>query len=224
MTDAEIEEKILSLTQTEAHQEKVVNDLLRSMIDLDMKAFELILDNQIKEKDIDRVIMQVIFPFLEKIGILWVTNHIIPAQEHLVSNIIRQKLIVGIENTHSYMHTHKTAFLFLPEGEHHELGLLFSYYIFKGHGFNVLYMGSDSPISDISFIIKQKAPDFIFTHLISLPPNFNFTKFLSSLASVTQSIPVIISGQLNNFHKNSIPPNITFKHSLSEIMEYVSTL
>ncbi|HWB26121.1 MAG TPA: MerR family transcriptional regulator [Chitinophagaceae bacterium] len=224
MSSGEIDEKIIALTQTEAQQEKVVNDLLRYMIDLDMTAFEDALDHQIKEKDIDKVIMQVIFPFLEKIGILWVTNHINPAQEHLVSNIIRQKLIVGIENMQSYIHLNKTALLFLPEGEHHELGLLFAQYIFKGHGLNVLYMGADSPMADIGFIIKQKRPDFIFTHLISLPANFNFDKFIDTLAGISHSIPVIVSGQSQIHHKKQAYTNIHFKYSLGEIMEYIASL
>ncbi len=224
MTSSEIEDKILTLVQTEAQQEKIVNDLLRNMIDLDMNAFEVILDDQIKNKDIDKVIMQVIFPFLEKVGILWVTNHIIPAQEHLVSNIIRQKLIVGIENINSYMHTNKTALLFLPEGEHHELGLLFACYLFKSHGLNIFYMGADSPITDVGFIIKQKLPDLIFTHLISLPPNFNFDKFLTSLANISGNTPVIISGQIQAHHKKNSYHNISFKHSMADVMEQASSI
>jgi len=224
MSSAEIAEKITALTQTEAQQEKTINDLLQYMIDLDMAAFEALLDNQIKAKDIDRVIMQVIFPFLEKVGILWVTSHIIPAQEHLVSNIIRQKMIVGIEKAHSYMHSTKTALLFLPEGEHHELGLLFSLYLFKGHGINTLYLGADSPMNDVAFVIRQKKPDFIFTHLISLPTNFNFDKFISGLASASQQIPVVISGNIELYHKKITHPHIHYKRSIGEIMEYIGSL
>jgi len=224
MSGNEIEEKILSLTQTEAQQEKVVNDLLRAMIDLDMEVFEDLLNVQIKAKDIDKAIMQVIFPFLEKVGILWVTSHIIPAQEHLVSNIIKRKLMVGIENVHSYVNSSKTALMFLPEGEHHELGLLFSQYLFKSQGINILYLGADSPLSDVTFITKQKKPDFIFTHLISLPANFNFDKFLTGIANASNGVPVIISGRMEHQSKKNPHTNIFFKQSLGEIMGHLASL
>lgn len=224
MSKEDIETKILALTQTEAQQAKLVNEMLRAMIDIDMEAFEALLDEQLQHRDIDKVIMQVIFPFLEKIGILWLTNHIIPAQEHLVSNIIRQKLIVGIEKVRSYATANKTALLFLPEGEHHELGLLFSHYMFKRHGFTILYMGADSPVKDVSFVINQKKPNFIFTHLISLPANFNFDKFITAIANASQDIPVIISGHLEHHYKKIAHHNILYKQSLGDVMEYISSL
>ncbi|HVX49082.1 MAG TPA: MerR family transcriptional regulator [Chitinophagaceae bacterium] len=224
MSEEDIDNKIIALTQTEAQQERVVNDLLRSMVDLDIKAFEDILDEEIAAKGIDKLIMQVIFPFLEKLGILWMTSHIIPAQEHLVSNIIRQKLIAGIENAGSYVNLNKTALLFLPEGEHHELGLLFAQYTFKTHGLTVLYMGSDCPISDLEFVIKQKQPDFIFTCLTSLPSNFNFDKFAAKLKAISADTPVVVTGHFNNHFKQHAPPSIHFIYSLGEIMDYIANL
>ena len=97
MNEAEIKEKILSLNQHEAQQDRIVNTLIQNMVDLDMESFEDVLDDFIAARGIEKTIRQIIFPYLEKIGILWLTNHINPAQEHLVSNIIRQKLIVGIQ-------------------------------------------------------------------------------------------------------------------------------
>lgn len=88
MTPVEMKEKILSLTQAQAQQERIVNDLIHCMVDLRMEDFETVLDNYIMAKGVERTITQIIFPFLERIGILWLTNHVNPAQEHLVTNII----------------------------------------------------------------------------------------------------------------------------------------
>src|SRR5690349_1070506 len=97
MGQEEMQDKILSLSQVQARQERLINSLIQEMVDMNMEKFELMLDEQIRVKGIEKTITQVIFPFLEKIGILWLTNHINPAQEHLVSNVVRQKLMVGIE-------------------------------------------------------------------------------------------------------------------------------
>src|SRR4051812_40045299 len=122
MNHDEINRKLISLSHQYAQQERIVNQLISYMVDLDVESFEELLDQQIEAKGIEKIINEIVFPFLEKIGILWVTNNINPAQEHLVTNIIRQKLLVGIETTVSQIKSEKIALLFLPEGEFHELG------------------------------------------------------------------------------------------------------
>jgi len=97
MSEAEIKDKILTLNQQEAQQERIVNELVQHMVDLDTHAFEETLSGYILARGIERTITQIIFSYMEKVGILWMTNHINPAQEHLVTNIIRQQLIVGID-------------------------------------------------------------------------------------------------------------------------------
>jgi MerR family transcriptional regulator, light-induced transcriptional regulator len=115
MGENDIREKILSLNQVEAQLERIINDMIQSMVDLELDKFEQIIDNYIMARGVERTITQVIFPFMDKIGILWITNHINPAQEHLVTNIIRQKLIVGIEGINTHMKSDKTVLLFMPE-------------------------------------------------------------------------------------------------------------
>jgi len=224
MNNGELLNKIMSLTQQQAQQERIVNDLIGFMIDLNMDEFEALLDNHISMKGIERVIPQIIFPFLEKIGILWITNHINPAQEHLVSNIIRQKLIVGIEGTSNQLLSKKNILLFLPEGEHHELGLLFIYYLLKNRGIRVWYLGANVPFKDLDFIVRAKKPDLIYTHLTALANNFNFEKFLTRLEKISAPIPVIISGKMAQSYKKSTPANVSYKKSLPEVMEYIAGL
>jgi DNA-binding transcriptional MerR regulator len=123
MSEDEISQKILSLTQAEAQQERIINELIKQMIELDIVGFEKTISGHIATKGIEKTITQIIFSYLEKIGVLWQTNHINPAQEHLVSNIIRQKLILGIEGVQTPLKVNKSILLFLPEAEYHELGL-----------------------------------------------------------------------------------------------------
>jgi DNA-binding transcriptional MerR regulator len=224
MNHVEMKDRILSLSQLQAQQERIINDLIQSMVDLDMDSFESILDSYIKARGIERSITQIIFPFLEKIGILWATNHINPAQEHLVTNIIRQKLIVGIENSNTHMHVNKSILLFLPEGEHHELGLLFIYYLLRSRGVKVLYLGANVPLKDVEYLVKVKNPDITYTHLTSLANNFNFDKFMNSLSCKVKGVPIVVSGQVTQQYRKSAPQGIQLKRSLSEVMEYIATL
>ncbi len=224
MGDAEVKEKILLLTQVQAQQERIVNDLIQCMVDLNMERLEDILDDHIRSRGIERTITQIIFPFMEKIGILWLTNHINPAQEHLVSNIIRQKLIVGIDGIVTSLKVNKTVLLFLPEGEYHEIGMLFMYYLLKSRGVSTIYLGASIPLNDIEYVVNLKKPDYLYTHLTSVGDNFNFDKFMSTITKKFNGTPIIISGMLTNTYEKKIPAPIHFKKSFPEVMEFVATL
>jgi MerR family transcriptional regulator, light-induced transcriptional regulator len=223
MKPDEMQDKIITLSNAEAQQERLINNLIQCMVDLNMERFEKQLDDHIKSRGIDKTIIQLVFPFLEKIGILWITNHINPAQEHLVTNIIRQKLLVGIESAYTHLSKDKTVLLFLPEGEHHELGLLYTYYLLKSRGIKVLYLGANVPLKDLEFVATLKKPDYLYTHLTS-SANFNFEKFLNFLQLRLPSFPVVVSGQCAQVYKKKVPPSVTLKHSLFEVWEYVSSI
>ena len=224
MNEQELREKIVSLSNAQACHERIENELIHYMVDLDMDKFENILDNHILSKGIDKTITQIVFPFLERIGILWVANNIHPVQEHLVMNLIRQKLIVGIEGLVTRTFIDKTVLLFLPEGEYHELGLLFIYYLLKSRGVNVLYLGANVPLKDIEFVCKYKSPDYLYTHLTCLTGNFTIEKFLAQKSLRIKNIPLVISGQLAQMRSRKNYPSVLFKKSLSEVMEYISSL
>lgn len=224
MNEVEINDRILSLSLIQAQQERIINSLIQSMVDLNMDSFETILDNFIKARGIERTITQIIFPFLEKIGILWATNHINPAQEHLVTNIIRQKLIVGIESINTRIEADKSVLLFLPEGEYHELGLLFIFFLLRNRGVKVLYLGTNVPLSDVEYLVKMKKPDIAYTHLTSLAHNFNFEKFMNNISNKIKNIPIVVSGQVTQQYRKPSPPGIHLKRSLPEVMEYIAAL
>jgi len=224
MNAAEIKEKLLSLNNLQAQQERIINDLIRNMVDLDMDQFEEVLDNYIMARGIERTITQIIFPFTEKIGVLWLTNHINPAQEHLVTNVVRQKLLVGIEGASSALKLSKTILLFLPEGEYHELGLLFMYFLLKSRGARVLYLGCNVPLKDVEYVVNLKKPDYIYSHITTVGHSFNFDKFLAGMGKTFVGTPVLISGLLTQTYEKKIHPPIIFKKSFADAMEFVSGL
>lgn len=224
MEPGEINNKILTLADTKAIQERVVNQLVAAMVELDMNKFEKTIGGYISSRGIEKTVVQIIFPFLEKVGILWQTGRIHPAQEHLVTNIVRQKLIVGIETTSSSVQIPKTFLLYLPEGEQHELGLLFMHFILKSRGARVIYLGANVPAADVAHVVKMKQPDIAYLHLTGTSPSFNFEKFLQAVHQDMNGVPTIISGLITQQYRKKPPPSVQFKKSLGEVMEMLSNL
>lgn len=223
MEEAEIQEKILSINSAQAQQERLINDLIKHMVDLNIEAMEEVLDTFIMSRGIEKTILNIIFPFLEKIGILWLTDHINPAQEHFVSNMVRQKLIVGIEAVHPIRMIDKTVLLFLPEGEYHEMGLLFLHFLMKNKGIKVIYLGANIPLAHVEYVVKIKKPDYLYCHLTA-GKQFNFERFLNEVARRFPDRPTIISGQLTKTYEKKIKEPISFKRTFDEAMEFVASL
>ncbi len=221
MNASEINRKLYSLSHQQAQHDLIVNELISYMADLDIDMFEELLDRQLQEKGMEVMINQIIFPFLERIGILWITNNINPAQERLVTNIIRQKIIAGLETIVTNIKSNKVALLFLPENEFHELGLLYVYYLLKNRGVRVLYLGANIPIEDLDFVVKAKNPHYLYTHLSAVANNFNIEKLMYSMYSKMTHVPVIISGPVTVNYKKSVPPDFHLKKSLQEVKEFI---
>jgi DNA-binding transcriptional MerR regulator len=224
MSTAEIEEKILGLNQLDAEKERVVNALIKDMVSLDMLSFERQLDNYIANKGIEKTITEIIFSFLERVGVLWITNHINPAQEHLASNLIRQKIILGIEKLPKMNPSGKLVVLFMPEGEYHEIGLLFVHFLLKSKGYNVDYLGTNVPLVDLKYLTEYKKVDYLYAHITAPIKGFKMNKFMEQLTQINNKIPVILTGQLMQEYKGPVAGHIRIMQSLSETMQLLSSM
>ncbi|MEP6582783.1 MAG: MerR family transcriptional regulator [Ginsengibacter sp.] len=224
MTADVLAENILSLTDSAAKDHLTVNQLLEAMVDYNIEGFESIINESILALGMGKAILSIIFPFLEKVGILWLTNHINPAQEHLVSNIIRQKIIVGIDSLPATIKSSIKVCLFLPEGEYHEISILLVSYLFKKKGISVIYLGAHTPFKELENVTEHKTPDYLYTHVTSASQNFNFEKFIDTLSKKFSNYPTIISGRLTNSYQKKLPSGIVFKKSLTEVRDFIDNL
>lgn len=221
----QMEEKILTLNQFDAQKERVVNELIKDMVSLNMVNFERQLDLYIGQKGIDKTITEIIFLFLERVGILWVTNHINPAQEHLASNIIRQKIILGIEKLPKITQYHdKRIVLFLPEGEYHEIGILYVHFLLKQKGIYIDYLGTNTPILDLAYLATHQKIDYFYSHITSPAKSFKLNKFLEGITTQVNNVPVLISGQLLQTYKGPLANNIQLLKSLADTTDFIASL
>ena len=132
MNNEEINERILEISETYHDSDNQIEQLIVAMIELDEQRFDRVLSTSVIKLGFDDTVIKVLYPFFEKIGLLWQIGTIYPAQEHFVSNLIRQKLIIAIDGQSGNAKPESKNFLiFLPANEWHELGLLFYSYLGK---------------------------------------------------------------------------------------------
>ena len=76
---------------------------------------------QLREKyNLAFIYENVFIPTLRRIGALWSSGELFPAQEHFLSNMIKQKFYHAIENASPSPRIRQKAFLFLPPWEDHD--------------------------------------------------------------------------------------------------------
>jgi DNA-binding transcriptional MerR regulator len=215
---------ILDLKEPGARNEFLMNELVGFMIDLQHIPFEEILNNHIRQHSLPETLHALVFPFLEKTGILWQADRINPAQEHVVSNIIRQKIISALDSLPFSRKKEPLFLLFLPEDEHHELGLLFVYYLLKARNLPVIYLGANVPLADVFYVLQIKQPSFLYLHLTSFPGRLHFGKFLQQLSSQPVSCKILISGGVTNSYQKPVPSNVIFFQSFFQLNTYISSI
>ncbi len=168
LNDNEFEEKLREAYEDPTAEpdqvcENYIRQLLVSMIDFDEDSFSSHFDQAIEQFGVTNAFRNVVYPFLIKVGFMWGMNEIKPVHEHFASNLIRQKLIASIDRIHFESRPKKSFLLFLPENEHHELGLLMAHYIIKLRGHQVYYLGQDVPEADLRQVIDKVKPDHVLT-------------------------------------------------------------
>lgn len=223
LADNAISEKILNLTQSESNLQNHIESLVVAMIDMDESKFEKIFTTAIINLGFEEAVLQVLYPFFEKIGILWQIGTLNPSQEHFISNLIRQKLIVAIDGLIPQMNEKtKTFLLYLPEGEYHELGLLFSYYLIKKNGHKVVYLGSSVPYKGVIETWNVKKIDYLLTSFITSSTQDLIQEYIKTLSVDLPNTAILISGMQTQMTDLTLPKNVTLLKSAQELKKLIS--
>lgn len=208
LSDNELREQVVSLNVGLNTSSIQIEHLVISMIDLDEVKFESILNRSIIKTGFEETVKSLLFPFFERVGVLWQTGAINPAQEHFVSNLVRQKLFVAIDRIVPEYNTHAPSFVFfLHEKELHEVGLLFFSYIAKKWGMRTIYLGQIVPFHDLKLVFEKVKPDYFFTTFTSSMEDGWIENYIKELAKEFSDITIFISGyQSSSIEK--LPHNV----------------
>ncbi len=225
LTTEEIEREVKRITNSKSDHESQINALVIAMIDLNEVSFNKIFNDSIMRLGFEETVIQIIFPYLEKIGNLWITGSIRPLHEHFISNLIRQKFIVNIEAHPKQIKPNAKIFLlFTPENEIHELALLFKYYLLKSRNHDVIYIGLNIPIYDLVSVFNHQQPDFLVSCFTVNPKGDVLKNYLNVLSKNFKKSKIIISGfQIRNY-KGSLPANVERVLDIKAFIQIISEI
>lgn len=133
-----------------------INTLIISMFTLDETLFNSVYKRQIKYRPFEDIYIYIFAPVLRRIGMLWQVDSIKPAHEHFISSLIYQKICLEVNKLELAKEDDGPVhILFLPDGEIHEIGLMFLNYVLRAHGYKTIHLGPSIPVDDLFEINTQ---------------------------------------------------------------------
>lgn len=195
LSQPEISKLVADKINTPTEYTLQIEGLTLATIEYDEEKFEKILNTCILQIGFEETIKKVVFQYLEKLGMLWISGTIMAAQEHFMTQLLRQKLLVAIDGQHTKYDVHSKEFvLFLPNGEWHELSLLFLSYMLKARNHKVIYLGPSVPLQDLLRVGETLSPDGFYTIITTNPSTFTIADYLNKIGSSFPKSKIFVSG------------------------------
>ncbi len=184
------------LNQQLIHQNSdfLIYELMVHMLNFDEIRFTAIFQQAVEHFGLKKTILEIIYPFLKKIGTLWQVNDISPAQEHFASAIIRRKLLCKIDEMPRPTDSKPSFILCLPPEEYHELPLLFAHYLLLEKNIVTYYLGSSVPADMAALSAKQTGATHLFTLFMSSSPMEKLKGYLQTIHEQAPHLSILFSG------------------------------
>ena len=205
----EVQQKTLRISENNSGHQSQISALSAAMFDFDEREFNKVLSINILKLGMEETTINIIFPFLQHVGVLWLSGSIHIAHEHFITNLIKQRMFVAIDSLNVIPSKEaKKYLLFLPNGENHELSLLFASYLLRANGKNVIYLGISTPLDDLNKIHKLHNPDFVFCALTNSNAAMPVQVYLNTLSRSWPNTQILVTGpQIVKRRDLKIPSN-----------------
>ena len=198
LSEKDIHKKIVELNSADNEDiicKNFINDLVQAMLSFDEPAFEKTYSAVINRFGLFEAMLNVFYPLLNNIGLLWSINNVSPAQEHFASCLISRKIMSATDGLPIANGKKKKFLLLLIPGEIHEISLLFANYIIRSKGHETIYLGQNVPYENVSAVLSKIKADFILTFFTSPQDEKAIYKDIKRHLKLTGNGKLLISGR-----------------------------
>jgi DNA-binding transcriptional MerR regulator len=212
-----IAEAYFKLDRTSEH---FINRLVEASVDFDEMQFESVFKEAEELNGIEITITDIIYPYLERIGVLWLTDHVIPAQEHFTSNLINRKIIFGIDKLKTVSKPNpRQILLFAPEKEHHEIPLLLLHFLLKKNGDQVIYFGPNASFGQMKYYMSKRPVTHLYFHMITNLTSQSGEEYIAKLIKEFPVTKIVASGLfVKNLNRDI--ENVRLLKSREEVVKF----
>jgi len=132
---------------------KTANLFLDAIYRFDVAALNILSKSALKENSFNAFCSDILEPVLDELGASWSSSGGV-SREHFFSNWLRSILGHMVVN-HVTKQPAKKIICACPQESHHEIGLLIFSVAMMGKGVGILYLGSNHPVNQLEYVLKQ---------------------------------------------------------------------
>lgn len=213
--------EIISEKSTKNH---AINAFKMAMINFDQALFFNTYNSLLSEKSFRDVFYEVVIPLMQEIGLLWQAGTITPAQEHFITFLIKQKLLLNTEKLQILepTKTDKIFVLYLPENEIHELGLMYLNYEILLNGYKTIYLGESVPVDSLKDM-KKYFDNIVYVSYLTVEPTRDaINSYIEEITTkiIDENSRVCFLGRMVEFiDTNNISDKISVYNSISDLVQ-----
>jgi len=164
-------------------------------------------------------------PALYRVGELWEVNKISVADEHLATAVTESLMNDLFSQIISSERKNKRVVVTCIEGEHHQVGAKMVADVFEMHGWDALYLGANTPLTELIPFLEKNKPEIL---AISLAIYWNIPtleKWVVELADCFPTTPIIVGGQAFNRAGSHplIEKHTTVIQDLNQLENFIKT-
>lgn len=194
LTGAQIEQEVRQAKVSADNYTLFLSQLLEAAVNFNEAGFTRQLDEVISVIGFEKCIVEVCYPYLNKLGLLWNTSNIIPAQEHFSSYIIQNRIIVETQKL-SFSHQKPEIALACPQGEFHELPLLFIHYLLRKNGWSTVFLGSNVGKAEMAYLLEMESIQFLYLHLLTNFTGLTVDDYMEDICRLARGKTIVASGE-----------------------------
>ncbi len=213
--------KLLWDIKVNKEPEYSMDKLLLSLVSLDEELFKETLANLLETEGLEKTFTDHLIPFLDRIGIMWLIGSVNPAQEHFMSNLIRQKIISEIDKQEIPVSTEKSVLMYLPEHEWHEMSLLFYHFLLRSKGVHTFYLGQSLPYESLVECIEKLKPNYILSSWLTAVDGKLVVGYFKKLKSDYPNLDVFAGGPQIKANSTALKKYIIEVNDLASIMKHL---
>jgi DNA-binding transcriptional MerR regulator len=163
--------------------------LLSAVCAYDEAALHAVLDEAFAGFALETVLRELILPALREVGAQWERGELEIGQEHFASNLVRERLL-GLGRVWG-RGGGPLAILACAPGERHDIGLIAFGLLLRSHGWRILFLGADTPLSTLSQAIATTAPRLV---VVASMDRSLLESEAGELRRLGRSAPLVLSG------------------------------
>lgn len=222
LSDNEIRKIVQTKTATRK-EDSAINSFKNAMFSFSSEEFNYTFNDLAQNYSFRHIFFEVFIPLLNDIGQLWQTKTIDSAHESFISELIKRKITINIDDAQNkFVEKNKTkVVLFLPYEEIHEIGLLYTYYELIKAGYQTVYLGSNIPLDSLNLLLAPNEDIIFLSYLTVQPQNLSLISYIEQFqTSIAQQQPCqlwLMGQKTKELDKTQLDDNIKIINTLDTL-------